>query len=170
MSGSRFRRGAGLGLGVEFGSGLRPWCADEFGWLLGGSPEFGRAARAGFASGVGLGGGRGARCGDGFGGPFERLSPRLDEDVVLVGDEVVVVVEVVESEAEERDVRDDGESRAAGAGAGCWVLCARRTRVRGPASGVCARFPCCPACLLVLVLWVVSCVGVGVVALSRLRG
>ena len=46
----------------------------------------------------------------------------LDKDVVVVADEVVVVVEVVESEAEERAVWDGGGSWAAGAGVGCWVL------------------------------------------------
>ena len=39
-----------------------------------------------------------------------------DEDVVVAVDEVVVVVEVVESEAEERAVGDSGGSWAAGAG------------------------------------------------------
>ena len=46
----------------------------------------------------------------------------LDEDVVVVADEVVPVVEVVESEVEETDVGDGAGSRAAGAGAGCWVM------------------------------------------------
>ena len=40
----------------------------------------------------------------------------LDEDVVVVVDEVVVAVEVVESEAEERAVGDGGGSWASGAG------------------------------------------------------
>ena len=40
----------------------------------------------------------------------------LDEDVVVAVDEVVVVVEVVESEAEERAVGDRGGSWASGAG------------------------------------------------------
>ena len=40
----------------------------------------------------------------------------LDEDVVVVVDEVVVSVEVVESEAEERAVGDGGGSWALGAG------------------------------------------------------
>ena len=46
----------------------------------------------------------------------------LDEDVVGVADEVVVVVEVVESEAEKRAVGDGRGSSAAGAGVGCCVL------------------------------------------------
>ena len=46
----------------------------------------------------------------------------LDEDIVVSADEVLVVVEVVGSKAEDRDVGDGGGSRAAGAGAGRWVL------------------------------------------------
>ena len=46
----------------------------------------------------------------------------LDEDVVVVADKVVVVVEIVDSEAEETDVGDGVGSRAAGAGTGCSVL------------------------------------------------
>ena len=93
-----------------------------------------------------------------------------DEDLVVAADEVVVVVEVMESEAEEKDVGDGGWSWTAGTGAGCWVLWIMRTRVRVRASGVCARFPWRPACMPVLVLWVVSCVvRGGVVALFRLR-
>ena len=65
----------------------------------------------------------------------------VDEDGVVVVDEVVVVVEVVESEAEERAVGDGGGPWASGAGVGCWVLRVARTRVRVRAPGVCARFP-----------------------------
>ena len=75
----------------------------------------------------------------------------LDEDVVVVPDEVVVVVEVVKSEAEERAVGDDGGSLVAGAGVGCRVLWLMRTRLRVRASGLCARFPWCPACFPVAV-------------------
>ena len=46
----------------------------------------------------------------------------MDEDVVVVSDEVVVVVDPVESEAEERALGDGGGPWAAGAGVGCWVL------------------------------------------------
>ena len=65
--------------------------------------------------------------GDGFGVPFGRFSSGfgggvLDWDVVVVTEEAVVVVEVVESEAEETDMQDSGGSRAAGAGARCSVL------------------------------------------------
>ena len=65
----------------------------------------------------------------------------LDEDVVVAVDEVVVVVEVVESEAEERAVGDGGGPWESGAGVGCWVLQVARTRVRVQAPGVCARLP-----------------------------
>ena len=86
-------------------------------------------------------------------------------------DEVVVVVEVVESEAEDNDGGEAGGSWAAGAGAGCWILWVMRTRVWVRASGLCARFPWCPACVLVLVLWVESCVvRGGVLVLSWLYG
>ena len=44
-----------------------------------------------------------------------------------------------------------------GGGTGCWVLWVMSTRVRVRASGVCALFPWCPACVPPLVLWVVSC-------------
>ena len=88
---------------------------------------FGPAAGAGFAAAWALaatgalpmGTGLGARLGGlprGLGGAV------LDEDVVVVADKVVVVVEVVELEANERDVENGGVSRAAGAGVGCWVL------------------------------------------------
>ena len=66
----------------------------------------------------------------------------LDENVVVVVDELVVVLEVVDSEAEERVVGDSGGPWASGAGVGCWVLQVARTRVRVRAPGVCARFPC----------------------------
>ena len=56
-------------------------------------------------------------------------------------DEVVVVVGVVESEAEERAVGDGGGPWASGMGVGCWVLRVASTRVRVRAPGVCARFP-----------------------------
>ena len=108
---------------------------------------FGRAAGASFvgewalaAAGLlAVGTGLGARLG-GF--PHGLGGGVLDKDVVVVADEVVVVVEVVESEAEERAVGDSGGPRAAGAGVGCWVLRVMRTRVRVRALGVCARFLC----------------------------
>ena len=90
---------------------------------------------------------------------------------MLAADEAVVVVGVVESEAEETDVGDCGGSRKAELRAGCSPLWIIRMRVRVRASGVCTRFPWCAACLPVLVLSVVSCVvSGGVVVLSRLCG
>ena len=65
----------------------------------------------------------------------------LHENVVVAADEVVMVVEVVESEPEETDVADGGGSLVAGAGAGCWILWPMRSRVWVRASGVCARVP-----------------------------
>ena len=111
----------------------------------------------------------------------------LGDDVEVVVDELVVVVEVVESEAEETDVGDGGRSQpesevevtdvadtraslTVGAGVGCSVLWAMRTKVRVWASGVCARLQWCSLCVPGLVLWVVSCVVLGgVVELSWLR-
>ena len=60
---------------------------------------------------------------------------------MVVPDEVVVVVEVVESEADETAVGDGGGPWASSAGTGCWVLQVARTRGRVRAPGVCARFP-----------------------------
>ena len=110
-SGSRCRRGAGLGLGLGFGCGLRLRRADGFRRLLGGGLGFRPGCGRGPRQSVGLGGGGVARGGDGFWGPFGRILPQfgvgvLDEDVVVVVDEVVVVVQIVESEAEGRAVGD----------------------------------------------------------------
>ena len=93
--------GAALGLSRAAGAGLAE------AWAL--------AAAVLFTVGTGFGAGlRGFPRG--FGGGV------LDEEVVLVVDEVVVVVEVVESEAGERAVGDGGGPWAAGAGIGCCVL------------------------------------------------
>ena len=107
-----------LGLGWVPGAGL------VGAWAL---------AAAGFLA---VGTGLGARLG-GF--PRGSGGGVLDEDVEVVVDEVVVVVEVVESEAEERAVGDGGGPCASGAGVGCSVLPVARTRVRVRASGVCTR-------------------------------
>ena len=142
--GSRFRRGAELGLGLRFGSGLAPRCVDGLGWLLGG--DFGFLPRCG--RGFHQGGGPlrwrgdlwwgqvlGARLGGfprGFGGGV------LDEDVVVVADEGVAVVEVVESEAEQTDVGDSGGSRSAGGGRR--MLGPVSNEDEGPGSGIgCVR-------------------------------
>ena len=107
-----------------------------FGWVAGvGFVGAWALAAAGLLA---VGTGFGARLGGfprGLGGGV------VDEDVMLVVDEVVVVVEVVESEAEERALGDGGGPWASGAGVGCWVLRVLRTRVRVRAPGVCARFP-----------------------------
>ena len=108
--------------------------------------RFGRLAGAGLVGAWALAAAGLLAVGTGLGGRLGGF-PRglgvgvLDEDVVVVVDEGVVVVEVVESEAEERAVRDGGEPWASWAGVGCWVLRVVRTRVRVRAPGVCARFP-----------------------------
>ena len=90
--------------------------------------------------------------------------------MVVAAAEMVVVVEVVESEAEETDVADGGGSRTMEAGAGCLVLWVTRRRLRVRALADCERCPCCSACVPVPGLWVVSCVARGgVVALCPLR-
>ena len=144
--GSRCRRGAGLGLGLWFGCGLRPRRADEFGRLRGGGLGFRPGRGRGLVGACALAAAGLLAVGTGLGTCF-RGFPRglgggvLDEDVVVVVvDEVVVVVEVVESEAEGRAVGEGGGPWAAGAGVECWVLRVVRTRVRVQAPGVCARF------------------------------
>ena len=77
----------------------------------------------------------------------------------MVVDEVVVVVEVVESGAEERAVGDGRGPWASGAGVGCWVLQVARMMMQVRAPGLCARFS-----------WWAVRAGAGVAALSRLRG
>ena len=127
---------AGCGRGALTGLGGCLAAVLGFGWVadVGLVGAWALAAAGLLAVGAGLG----ARLGGvrrGLGGGV------LDEDVVMVVDEVVVVVEVVGSEAEERAVGDGGGPWASGAGVGCWVLQVARTRVRVPAPGVCARFP-----------------------------
>ena len=117
----------GLGLGLSLAAGCGRGVPAGWGCCLAAVLGFGRAAGAGFvgawalaaaglvAVGTGLEARLGGFCrGLGFG--------VLDEDVVVVADEVVVVVEVVESEAEERAVGYGGGPWAVGAGVGCWVL------------------------------------------------
>ena len=96
------------------------------GWLLGGGLGFRPGCGRGLCSGMGLGSGGVARGEDGFGGSFGGFSRVLgggvlDKDVVTMADEVVVVVEVVESEAVERAVGNGGGPLAASAGVGCLV-------------------------------------------------
>ena len=104
--------GARLGLGLGFGCGLKLCCADGLGWLLGRGLGFQPGCGRRLRLGVGLGGGGVARGGAGFGvrrGGFLRGvgGGVLGEEEVVVADALVVVVEVVESEAEERAVGDD---------------------------------------------------------------
>ena len=136
----------GLGLGLGLAAGWGCGVPTDLGGCLAAVLGCGWVASAGLvgawalaAAGLlAVGTGWGARLGGfprGFGGGV------LDEDVVVVVDELVVVVEVVESEAEERAVGDGGGLWASGAGVGCWVLRVARTRVRVRAPGVCVRFP-----------------------------
>ena len=117
--------GLGLGLGMAAGSGRG--APSGLGGCLAAVLGFGRAAGAGFVGAwvVAAAGllvvatGLGARFGGfprGLGGGV------LDEDVLVVVDEVVVVVEVVELEAEGRAVGERGGPWAVAAGVGCWVL------------------------------------------------
>ena len=123
----RCRRGTGLGLGFGLGCGLRSWrlaAVLSFGWVAGaGLVGAWALAAAGFLA---LGAGLWARLG-GF--PRGLGAGVLDENLMVVVDEVVVLVEVVELEAEERAVGDGGGPWASGAGVGCWVLQVARTRV-----------------------------------------
>ena len=144
-SGLRCRRGARLGLWLGFGCGLRRGAPTGLGGCLAAVLGFGRAAGAGLVGAWALAAaglfametGSGARFG-GF--PCGLGDGVLDENVVVGVDGVVVVVEVVESEAEERTVGDGRGPLAARAGVGCWGLRVVRTRVRVRAPGVCAPF------------------------------
>ena len=136
----------GLGLGFGLAAGCGRGAPTGLGGCLAAVLGFGRAADAGLvgawalaaAGWLAVGTGLGARLG-GF--PRGMGVGVLDEAVVVVVDEVVVVVEVMESEAEKRAVGDGGGPWAAGASVGCWILRVVRPRVRVRAPGVCARFP-----------------------------
>ena len=116
-----------LGFGLDLSAGCARGAPASLGGCLTAVLGVGRAPGAGFvgawalaAAGLlVLGTGLGARSG-GFARGLE--GGVLDEVMVLVADEVVVVVEVVESEAEDRAVGEGGGPWAAGAGVGCWVL------------------------------------------------
>ena len=78
---------------------------------------FGRAGGVDFAGAWALTVAGALAVGTGYGAPLGGFPHGFgggvrDEDVVVVADEVVVLVEVVESEAGERDVGDGGGSRA----------------------------------------------------------
>ena len=127
---------AGCGRGALTGLGGCLAAVLGFGWVAGvGLLGAWALAAAGLLA---VGAGLGARLGGvprGLGGGV------LDEDVVVVVDEVVMVVEVAESEADERAVGEGGGSWASGAGVGYWVLQVVRSRVRVWATAVCACFP-----------------------------
>ena len=130
-----FGSAAGCGRGALTGLGGCLAAVLGFGWVAGvGLVGAWALAAAGLLA---VGAGLGARLGGvprGLGGGV------LDEDVVMVVNEVVLVVEVVESAAEERAVGDGRGPWASGAGVGCWVLQVARTRVRVRAPGVFAHF------------------------------
>ena len=136
----------GFGLGLGLAAGCDRGALTGFGGCSAAVLGFGCVAGVGLVGACALavagllavGKGLGARLG-GF--PRGLGSGVLDEDVVVVVDEVVVVVEFVESEAEERAVGDGGGPWASGAGVECLVLQVARTRMRIQAPGVCARFP-----------------------------
>ena len=155
----------GLGLGLGFAAGWGRGAVTGFGGCLAVVLNFGRGAGAGFArvcrrpawpvagceAAAALAVAGAPPVGTGLGACLGDFAHRLgggvlDEDVVVEVDEVLVVVEVVELEAEETDVGDGGGFRMAGAGAGFSVLWAMRRRVRVWALRVCARFPCCLVC------------------------
>ena len=155
--------GLGLGLAAGCSRGAPTGLGGCFAAVLG----FGRVAGAGLLGAWALAAAGLLAVGTGF-EPVWEVSPAafgggvLDEDVVVVVDEVVLVVDVVESEAEERAVGDSGGPWASGVGVECWVLRVVRTRVRVRAPGVCARFP--------LVTCACLCWCGGIVSAVRARG
>ena len=136
----------GLGLGLGLAAGCGRGALTGLGGCLAAVLGSGWVAGAGLVRAWALPAAGLLAVGTGLGACFGGV-PRglgggvLDGDVVVVVDEVVMVVEVVESEAEERAVGDGGGSWTSGAGVGCWVLQVARTRVRVRAPGVCAHFP-----------------------------
>ena len=150
----------GLGLAAGCGRGAPTGLGGCLAAVLG----FGQVAGAGLVGAWALAAAGLLAVGTGLGaclGGFPRGlgGGVLDEDVVVVVNEVVVAVEVVESEAEERVVGDGGGPWSSGAGVGCWVLRVVRTRLRVRAPGVRVAFPG-DLCVLVLVWWrCLGCVG-----------
>ena len=136
----------GFGLGLGFAAGCGRGAPTGLGGSLAAVSGFGRVADAGLVRAWALAADGLLAAGAGSGahlGGFSRGLGRgvLDEDVVVVVDEVVVVVEIVELEAEGRAVRDGRGPWSSEAGVGCWVLQVVRTSVLVRAPGVCARFP-----------------------------
>ena len=111
----------GLDLGLGLAAGCGPGALTGLGGCLAAVLGFGWVAGVGLVGAwalvadglLAVGAGLGARLG---GVPRGLEGGVLDEDVVLVVDEVILSVEVVESEAEERAVGDGGGSCASGAG------------------------------------------------------
>ena len=107
----------GWGLGLGLAAGVLTGLGGRLAAVLG----FGSVVGVGFVGAWALAAARLLPVGAGLearlgGVPRGLGGGVLDEDVVVEVDEVVVVVEVVESEAEERAVGDGGGSWASGAG------------------------------------------------------
>ena len=148
---------AGCGRGALTGLGGCLAAVLGFGWLAGaGLVRVWALAAAGLLV---VGTGLGARSG---GVPRGLGVGVLDEDVVGVVDEVVVVVEVVESEAEERAVGDGGGPWASGAGVGCPVPASSENEGAGSGTGCVRAF-----FLVTRACW---CWCGGVVSAVRARG
>ena len=145
-------RGLGFGLAAGVGHGALTGLPGCLAAVLG----FSRAAGADFAGAwalaaaglLDLGTGLGA-CLGGF--PRGLGGGLLDEDAVMVADELVVVVDVVDSEVEESTVGDGGGSWAAGGG----------RRMLGPVSNEDEGAGSGTGCVRALSL--VTCVRAGVV-------
>ena len=156
----------GLGLGLGLAASCSRGALTGLGGCLAAVLGFGSVAGAGLVRAWALAAAGLLAVGTGLGARLRGV-PRglgggvLDEDVVVAVNEVVVVLEVVESEAEERAVGDGGGPWASGAGVGCWVLQVARTRVRIRAPGV------CPVILVTRACW---CWCGGVVSAVRVRG
>ena len=117
----------GLGLGLGLAAGCGRGARTGLGGCLEAVFGFGWVADAGLVGACALAAAGLLAVGTGFWGclggfPCGLGGGVLDEDVLVVVHEVVVVLEVVESEAEERAVGDGGGPWASGAGVGCWVL------------------------------------------------
>ena len=111
----------GLDLGLDLAAGCGRGALTGLGGCLGAVLGFGWVAGVGLVGAWALAAARllavGACLGARLGGVPRALGGCvMDEDVLVAVDEVVVVVEVVELEAEERAVGDSGGSWASGAG------------------------------------------------------
>ena len=111
--------GLDLGLGLAAGCGRR--ALTGLGGCLAAVLGFGLVAGVGLVRAWALAAAGLLAVGAVLGARLRGVPPGLgggvlDEDLVVVVDEVVVVVEVVESEVEDRAVGDGGGSWASGAG------------------------------------------------------